>query len=262
VHVLSLLQVKNLIGGMRGLKALLWEGSVLDPNEARAYPMMLSVKFLTYIIRVSASTDCPSQIAKKNSPLPSMARRSSLRACSGSCSPDRSRPQNKSVPSPMSSRSVESFPSLSRNSLTRVFLRRQSIRSCQGMINFCSFPKTLHPMTQLSMGVAALNHDSAFAAAYEKGIKKTDYWTYTYEDSINLLAKLPALAARIYRNIYRAGEELPGVKKDLDLVGEYLCKSAILPSLNFAIRKLLQHAWLWKQQGHDRVPPSLHRLAR
>jgi len=80
-------------------------------------------------------------------------------------------------------------------------------------------------MTQLGMGVAALNHDSAFAAAYEKGIKKTDYWTYTYEDSINLLAKLPALAARIYRNIYKAGEELPDVKKDLDLVGRYLDKS-------------------------------------
>jgi citrate synthase len=78
------------------------------------------------------------------------------------------------------------------------------------------------------MGVAALNHDSAFAAAYEKGIKKTDYWTYTYEDSINLLAKLPALAARIYRNIYKTGEELPGVKKDLDLVGEHLGKSAHL----------------------------------
>ena len=81
-------------------------------------------------------------------------------------------------------------------------------------------------MTQLGMGVAALNHDSAFAAAYEKGIKKTEYWNYTYEDSINLLAKLPALAARIYRNIYRAGEELPGIKKDLDLVGEYLEKCA------------------------------------
>jgi len=81
-------------------------------------------------------------------------------------------------------------------------------------------------MTQLGMGVAALNHDSTFAAAYEKGIKKTEYWAYTYEDSINLLAKLPALAARIYRNIYKAGEELPGVKKDLDLVGGYLDKSA------------------------------------
>ena len=43
VHVLNLLQVENLIGGMRGIKALLWEGSVLDPNEARAYLMLLSV---------------------------------------------------------------------------------------------------------------------------------------------------------------------------------------------------------------------------
>lgn len=85
-------------------------------------------------------------------------------------------------------------------------------------------------MTQLGMGVAALNHDSVFAAAYEKGIKKTDYWTYTYEDSISLLAKLPALAARIYRNIYKAGEELPGAKKDLDLVGRYLDESTY-PSL-------------------------------
>lgn len=84
-------------------------------------------------------------------------------------------------------------------------------------------------MTQLGMGVAALNHDSAFAAAYEKGIKKTDYWTYTYEDSINLLAKLPALAARIYRNIYNAGEELPGIRKDLDLVGRHSGGSADPP---------------------------------
>jgi citrate synthase len=81
-------------------------------------------------------------------------------------------------------------------------------------------------MTQLGMGVAALNHDSAFAAAYEKGMQKTDYWTYTYEDSINLLAKLPALAARIYRNIYKAEEELPAVRKDLDLVGTCLDESA------------------------------------
>ena len=117
-------------------------------------------------------------------------------------------------------------------------------------------------MTQLGMGVAALNHDSAFAAAYEKGIKKTDYWTYTYEDSINLLAKLPALAARIYRNIYKAGEELPGVKKDLDLVGGYLDKSTHLPLPSFATRKLLQHDWLWKQQGHDRIPSPLHCVTR
>ena len=76
-------------------------------------------------------------------------------------------------------------------------------------------------MTQLGIGVAALNHDSAFQAAYEKGIKKSEYWTYTLKDCVNLIARLPALAARIYRNVYRPGTELPGIKKDLDLVGNY-----------------------------------------
>lgn len=74
-------------------------------------------------------------------------------------------------------------------------------------------------MTQLGMGVAALNHDSKFAAAYEKGIKKNEYWTHALEDSLNLIARLPALAARIYRNIYNPGTPLPGINKDLDLVG-------------------------------------------
>lgn len=74
-------------------------------------------------------------------------------------------------------------------------------------------------MTQLGMAVAALNHDSKFQAAYESGIKKSEYWTYTLEDSINLLARLPALAARIYRNIYNPGKPIPAINKDLDLVG-------------------------------------------
>lgn len=44
-RVFSLPQVENLIGGMRGLKALLWEGSVLDPNEVRVHPTLLSAQF-------------------------------------------------------------------------------------------------------------------------------------------------------------------------------------------------------------------------
>jgi citrate synthase len=76
-------------------------------------------------------------------------------------------------------------------------------------------------MTQLGIGVAALNHDSVFQAAYERGMKKSEYWTYTLEDCINLIARLPALAARIYRNVYHPGRSMPGIDKDLDLVGKY-----------------------------------------
>lgn len=76
-------------------------------------------------------------------------------------------------------------------------------------------------MTQLGMGVAALNHDSVFQAAYETGMKKTEYWTHTLEDCINLIARLPTLAARIYRNVYKPGTPMPSINKDLDLVGRY-----------------------------------------
>jgi len=76
-------------------------------------------------------------------------------------------------------------------------------------------------MTQMSMAVAALNHDSKFAAAYERGIKKTEYWHYALEDALDLIAKLPNLAARIFANVYRDGQSLPAIDKNLDLIGNY-----------------------------------------
>jgi citrate synthase len=72
-----------------------------------------------------------------------------------------------------------------------------------------SFPKDLHPMTQFACAVSTLNHSSAFAKAYEKGINKADYWEPTFDDSISLLAKLPTIAAKIYQNSYKGGGSLP-----------------------------------------------------
>lgn len=72
-----------------------------------------------------------------------------------------------------------------------------------------SFPTDLHPMTQFACAVSALNHSSAFAKAYEKGIDKKDYWEPTFDDSISLLAKLPTIAARIYQNCYKGKASLP-----------------------------------------------------
>jgi citrate synthase len=73
-----------------------------------------------------------------------------------------------------------------------------------------AFPTTLHPMTQMSIAVSALNHDSKFARMYEKGLNKADYWEPTFDDSIQLLAKLPTIAAKIYQNTYNGGGPLPG----------------------------------------------------
>jgi citrate synthase len=76
-------------------------------------------------------------------------------------------------------------------------------------------PPTLHPMSQFSLAVTALNHDSAFAKAYQAGISKKEYWGPTFEDSMDLIAKLPNIAGRIYRNVYGQGK-LPSIDADKD----------------------------------------------
>ena len=67
-------------------------------------------------------------------------------------------------------------------------------------------PVTLHPMSQFSLAITALQHESTFAKAYQQGIHKSQYWEYTYEDSMDLIAKLPVVAAQIYRNVFKDGK--------------------------------------------------------
>jgi len=67
------------------------------------------------------------------------------------------------------------------------------------------FPKGMHPMTQMSIAVTAMQTDSKFAAAYAGGCHKSTYWDHTYEDMLDLIAKLPEVCALIYRCSYHDG---------------------------------------------------------
>ena len=68
-----------------------------------------------------------------------------------------------------------------------------------------SISKDVHPMTALSMGVMHLQQHSKFVKQYnDHSVKKGDYWDPIYEDSLDLIAKLPTLAALIYRTKYGA----------------------------------------------------------
>jgi citrate synthase len=69
-------------------------------------------------------------------------------------------------------------------------------------------PVHTHPMTQFSVGVMALQTESVFAAAYRNGIGKKDYWSFMYEDVMNLIARLPRVAAYIFRRVYRNSEHI------------------------------------------------------
>ncbi|KAG8782433.1 hypothetical protein FRC12_020827 [Ceratobasidium sp. 428] len=178
-------KIENVIGGMRGLKAMLWEGSVLDPNEG--------IRFHGLSI-----PDCQKVLPPAKGGQEIISESMLWLLLTGQ------------VPS------HEQVRDFSRQLAEHGELPEHITKLVD------AFPQTLHPMTQLAMGVAALNHDSSFAAAYEKGIKKADYWQPVLDDSLDLVAKLPALAARIYRNVYHPGKELPAVDKNLDLVGNYV----------------------------------------
>lgn len=39
-----------------------------------------------------------------------------------------------------------------------------------------NFPETLHPMSQFSAAITAMNSESKFAKAYAQGVPKADYW--------------------------------------------------------------------------------------
>lgn len=60
-----------------------------------------------------------------------------------------------------------------------------------------------------------LQKDSKFAAAYMAGLHKAKYWEVVYEDSMDLVAKLPSLAAMVYRRTYKGRDYIaPDPKLD------------------------------------------------
>ncbi|GJQ52365.1 MAG: type I citrate synthase [Anaerolineaceae bacterium] len=64
-----------------------------------------------------------------------------------------------------------------------------------------AMPKDAHPMTLFSQAVLAMQNESVFAKTYHE-MKKDAYWEAALEDSLNLTARLPLIAAYIYRLKY------------------------------------------------------------
>ncbi|MDP4833523.1 MAG: citrate (Si)-synthase, eukaryotic [Schleiferiaceae bacterium] len=83
-----------------------------------------------------------------------------------------------------------------------------------------ALPRRAHPMTQFVVAIMALRTESEFGKAYARGISKSEYWEYTYEDAMNLIARLPRVAAYIYRRSYKKGEHIEPDPK-LDWAGNF-----------------------------------------
>jgi citrate synthase len=71
-----------------------------------------------------------------------------------------------------------------------------------------ALPVSTHPMTQFVVAIMALQTESSFAKKYAAGLSKKDYWEATFDDAMDLIARLPRVAAYIYRRKYKAGEHI------------------------------------------------------
>ncbi|XP_071811571.1 citrate synthase, mitochondrial-like isoform X2 [Apostichopus japonicus] len=166
-------------GGMRGIKGLVTETSVLDPDEG--------IRFRGYTI-----PECQEKLPK---------------------APGGAEPLPEGLFWLLVTGDIPTEDQV--KALSNEWAKRAAIPShVVQMLN--NFPTTLHPMSQFSAAIVALNSESKFAEAYSKGVHKSKYWEFAYEDGMNLIAKLPTVAATIYRNLYREGSSVCPINTDLD----------------------------------------------
>jgi citrate synthase len=165
-------------GGMRSVKCMVWETSVLDPEEG--------IRFRGYTI-----PDCQKLLPKANGeePLPEGIW---WLLATGDI------PNKKQT-----------------TAISKEWASRADIPD-HVVTMLGNFPHHLHPMSQFAAAIAALNSESKFAKAYHDGVHKSTYWEHIYEDSMNLLAKLPTIAAMIYRNAYRDGTSVGAIDPNKD----------------------------------------------
>jgi citrate synthase len=93
------------------------------------------------------------------------------------------------------------------NHITNVWQRRSHVPS-HVFDAIDSLPSYAHPMTMFVTGVMALQTEGHFAKDYAKGLNKKDYWNPIYDDCMDLIARLPRIAAYVYRRKYKNSEHI------------------------------------------------------
>ena len=91
--------------------------------------------------------------------------------------------------------------------ITNVWQRRSHVPSHVFDV-IDSFPSYAHPMTMFVSAVMALQTEGHFVKEYAKGLNKKDYWNPTYDDTMDLIARLPRIAAYVYRRKYKNNEHI------------------------------------------------------
>jgi len=83
-----------------------------------------------------------------------------------------------------------------------------------------AMPEDSHPMAMLDTAILAMEKESVFRKRYDEGLKREEYWEPTLEDALQLLAKLPGVAAGVYRIRFDKGDLIDS-DPNLDWGGNY-----------------------------------------
>ncbi|MEW6686531.1 MAG: citrate (Si)-synthase [Candidatus Edwardsbacteria bacterium] len=83
-----------------------------------------------------------------------------------------------------------------------------------------AMPADSHPMCMLDTAILVMEKESVFRHRYTEGMKKDQYWEATLEDCLTLIARLPAIAAGIYRMRFNKGSRIES-DPQLDLGADY-----------------------------------------
>jgi citrate synthase len=163
-------KLSQVLGGARGIKMMLWETSQLDPQQG--------IRFRGF------------SIPEVKDKLPSG-------------------PQGEPKPEGLFWLMLTGeIPTEAEvDELTREWHRRADLPE-QVFSTLDSLPADTHPMTQFTIGIMAMQSDSIFSRRYAEGLSKSDYWDAVYEDSMNLIARLPRVAAYIYRRAFKEGNHI------------------------------------------------------
>eukprot|EP01025_Chloroclados_australasicus_P049205 TRINITY_DN5594_c0_g1_i6.p2 TRINITY_DN5594_c0_g1~~TRINITY_DN5594_c0_g1_i6.p2 ORF type:complete len:254 (+),score=25.22 TRINITY_DN5594_c0_g1_i6:72-833(+) len=168
--------VTSLLGGLRGVTALLWETSLLDPE--------LGIRYRGYSIQEIQQQLPPAFVGGQ--PLPEGL--------------------------------LWLFITGDIPTKQQVLAVQDDLRARQKPVDdvlkvLRNLPEGTHPMTQFPIGVMSLPSRSHFAYQYYNGLRKSEYWEPIYEDTMDLMANLPIVAAVVYRNAFKKGGVIPADAK-------------------------------------------------
>jgi len=177
------INVGQIVGGMRGVKAMLWDTSSLDAEEG--------IRFRGYSI--PQLRDLLPKVEGGKEPLPEGLFWLML---------------------------VNEIPTKAQVDWLSSEWSKRALIGDSVKAALDALPKETHPMTQFTIGILAMQSDSIFAQKYDEGMNKNDYWDAMYEDTMDVIAKLPLVAAYIYRRTFHNDVHI-SADKSLDWAGNF-----------------------------------------